>query len=276
MTDTPTTGELAADARQFVRDNKKFFWDYLKPLLLPFIVMDAITSIGPTLSPAFGIAALVTAYISACFVLAWHRAVLIGPKSSHAVNPFILKQGEGGFIFLFFLVALIPVAVTMCGMIPLVCAAAIKNMMLTVVASLLLIVALVYALILGLSFTFVLPARSVGVKLSFREARKIAKGLLWKLFWTGVRVSFVPAFLMGLWYGIAAALVSTVPGMSVMKTDFTGKEHEELTFNGATIVYLVAGLPLIYVNFIIVARNVTVLSKLYQWSVQNRTPEQAK
>ncbi|HTK84222.1 MAG TPA: hypothetical protein VL625_03975 [Patescibacteria group bacterium] len=276
MTDMPKSGELAADARQFVRDNKKFFWDYLKPLLLPFIVMDAIAHVGATISPAFTIASLVTAYISACFVLAWHRAVLLGPQSNHAVNPFLLKKGEGGFILIFFLVAITPAAVMMCGLLPVIGAALTKNMVLTVVASLVTIVAFVYAIILGMSFAFVLPARSVGVKLSFREARKIARGLIWKLFWTGIRVSFGPAFLIGLWYGIMAVVVISMPGMSVMKTDFAGKNQEELTMPGAAILYLVGGLPLIYFHFMIVARNITVLSKLYQWSVQNRAPEQAK
>ncbi len=276
MTDKPRSGELAAEARQFVRDNRKFFWDYLKPLLLPFIVMDAIASIGSVLSPGFAIAGLVTAYMSACFVLAWHRAVLLGPKSSHAVNPFNLKKGEGGFILIFFLVAVTPAIVMGCGLIPLLGAAAMKNIVLTVAAALVTVVVFFYAIILGMSFAFLLPARSVDVKLSFREARKIAKGLLWNLFWTGIRVSVGPAFLIGIWYGIMAAVVTHVPGMSVMRTDFTGRDHEELTLNGATVLYLVGGLPLIYFHFMIVARNVTVLSKLYQWSVQNRTPEQVQ
>ncbi len=254
----PRIGALFSDSKAFVIENKSYAMDYLRPLLPGIIVCEAISQIGGSHFKWLALLAIVTAYLYACFALAWHRAVLLGPKAEHAVNPFALKKGEGRFILAFFGISMIPALFALVAAIPLAISTSMHASFLTAIFACLLIAGVIYAVIISLRYVFILPARSVNVNIPLSEAKQISRGLILTLLSAGMLWFFLAGVAIALWTFVTAFIIHGIIGLPPG------------SMAGATAMFIFSGLPAIFVNVAIMAMNVTILSRLYQWSVQNR------
>lgn len=256
----PTSKDLARKSRAFVIDNHNWVIEYIKPMLPYIVVFAVISGAGSLYSKAFEFIDLATAYMLACFALSWHRAVLLGLKHEHRVNPFKIGKDEKPFLLAFLVIALLPIAFGAGGGVLLFGAAASKNTLAVVVATVVFFVLLIIAAIKAMRWSFMLPARSVGVKLSTKEASQISKGLLGRLFWAAIRAIIVP----GLIFMVIVFVLAFGAAFMV------GEVTEGVVTMPEIIVSAVLSLMEAAFQIFATALNVTILSYLYQWAVQNR------
>jgi hypothetical protein len=265
MTDKPRSKELAKDAIEFVKDNSVYLREYAMPVVIPLMLMQAMEKVGPVYWEWFNyVAAFIASYFNACFMLAWHRAALLGPKSEHKVNPFALKVGEGKFILIFFGIALICALVFAAGFWPLLILSPHPDRA-PVSFMIFLTVLLIIVTIISLRLMFMLPARSVNSPIGIKESWRISRGLAWRLFAGSFRTTIMPMLLITVFALVAGAIAYACHFFQFDEE----KNVLKITLPGAVIMAIGEGIPFVIINFIIVARAVTILSRLYQWSVQN-------
>jgi hypothetical protein len=261
MATRPGIRELSSGAKMFVRDHNADLRHCAKSVLAPIIVTQAIGTIGAAVWPLLGLFQLVALYFWCCFILDWHRLVLLGRSSVATVNPFRLKAGEGKFILVFLIITLLNFCPSILALI-LGSAGNRPGFWPLFVA----IAGPIAAIVLSLRFSFMLPAQSVNVQLTLGETGPISYGLKWRLFAAGLVTSFLPALLIML----MVLIVHFVNGSVLHFIEVDGAKQGQLTLPGAVLAFVLAGIPSVFIYFVIMARNVTVLSRLYQWSVQNR------
>ncbi len=258
----PKVFDLTFGSIKFIWENRIYAFNVLKPILIFWLPLNAISTISQSyIHEGFAALSLLEIYFYACTALVWHRASLQGIKYSHAVNPFDLKKGEGGFIGVLFLIWLVIFALMIIP-IGLLSGTAFlfednKSGIIAIIG-LIAIAFLFYISILGIRFTFILPARSVGVKLSFAQARKLSKGLVRKLLLSSLLLVAIVMFPVGIYLGIAGVIVS-----------FTFGDPTE-SLMAALGAYILIGLPVFIYSVAVSLFSVTVLSRLYQWAVQER------
>ncbi|HTK83459.1 MAG TPA: hypothetical protein VL625_00100 [Patescibacteria group bacterium] len=273
----PGIRKLARDGVQFVRANRAYVIDYARPTLVPILAAGAFATIGLYMSQrqSFGesrslithavllVTSLISLYGKACFVMAWHRASLLGPKREHRVNPFGLKQGEGRFFGVFLGISLLGVlAGILAGGLIVVVQIKTSSLFASLISGL---VAIIVGYTLTLRCAFLLPARSVGADMSWGEAQRTSKGLMWN--W--VAAVFIADFwLMCLVLSITAAIYALLfaTGLAHLADDHA----LVVTGPGCLLLYLFGTIPCALISFVMIARGITILSWLYQWSVQNR------
>lgn len=189
------------------------------------------------------------------FVLSWHRASLQGTDHDHSINPFVGSQYDFKFIGIMFLLSMIPVAAGfVCGL-----SVGILSKVIGVsdqtgkmILLLLGVPVVLYLLIVMVKMYFVLPARSVGVKLSFGEARKISKGAVWPVIGSNILFSI----------GTAAAVLLCGAVFGVIIYAITRQEPDWV----AQYVLSLAGT---FLGLVYIALNVTALSRAYRWGAEN-------
>jgi len=269
----PTAKALAKGARAFVKDNLYYFKLYIKPLIVPIIVSGVMTDIFPAFikgqmiqfiyMPILIFCALLQPYLTACFALSWHRAVLLGPKPEHAVSPFKLKPGEAGFILAFFVVGLIPLIISGVPMaLTMGAAFVLHRPAIAGIAALPLMVLMIYSFILSMRMLFILPAKSVNASMTWREARQVSRGLVWKL--------FASAFFWNLLCVLALYACFAVIGVAAVVIYGMPNPSHPFNLSETILMFVLVKLPIIALGMYLTAFNVTILSRLYQWSLQNR------
>lgn len=257
MTDKPKIIELARGAKDFLLKNKDYFFAAAKLVAVPILLIELVVQIGGKHMPILTLLGLVSFYFYACFILSTHRAVLVGADKSQAVNPFAPGLNDGKFVLLFFGLTILPIVI---GLI----LAAVFSLLSHVVGGaggiLIGIVAFclcIYLLVLFMRLFFMLPARSLGAKMSFKEAIAASRGLL--LRWIGA----------GLVFGIVAGLpyLIYIFVMSFVVLTVLGAQASLLTSIG---LYILVGVPAVLFGLLSAAYNAVILSRLYQWSMQER------
>ncbi len=273
-----TSRKAALDARMFVRSNIGWVWEAMKPIL-PYIIVFSLASFAlesyfpvdkqqiqnySKLYLAIGVAgpisvSLILSYFWACFAMSWHRIVLLGARRENLVSPLSLPPKSRGFFLAFYLIALLPFLLGMAGGIVLGVFSYFNMIALSLIGGLICFGLIALGVYRALQFSFLLPARSVGVNLTRAGAKKVSKGLLW---------TFIVASIRATWrQGLLLVLVLILTILVTALVQFILKTSEEQLGLIAGALLLVPGL---YFQAILVALNVTLLSFLYQWSVQNR------
>lgn len=259
MNEKPRVMDLVRDSKNFVWDQQDYLIAYLKPILPAMIACDVLAQVGGQhVFAPLALLGLSTFYFLACFILACHRAVLTGASFDHTVHPFALKPGEGRFILLFFALTLLPGIGIFLGVFPIGLISGIVGGAVSVVLIIITVFLAMYFMIYCLRLFFMLPARSVNVKLSFKEATQISKGLLMK--WMGA------GFVLSLILGVPFIIFVFV--MSVAVVMLFGAPDENIT--SALAVYITVGLPNLALTLLAAALNVVILSRLYQWAVEHQ------
>jgi hypothetical protein len=183
-------------------------------------------------------------------------------KREYGVNPFSLKQGEGAFVGVFFALTLVMILSIVLVFFPAVIVGiATRSIGFAVLITLALSIA---AIAFSMRFSFLLPARSVNVIVSWGESWRISRGLSWRLIAAVIAADFMPFLLNAL---IIMIVYAALGRLGMMQTDEMGFPRP--TPSGSIVFYIFAGIPGTLIGFVMIARGVTILSRLYQWSVQN-------
>ncbi len=128
-------------------------------------------------------------------------------------------------------------------------------------------VLVIYGVILSMRMMFMLPARSVNARISWHEARQISRGLLWKLVWAGFWWTVAVALLFGLWSGVVQGVGYIIFGRPVVPSPGA---VDPVSIAAMVYMFVFVTIPQVLVRFYLTAFGVTILSRLYQWSLQNR------
>lgn len=273
-----TSREVALDARMFVRSNLGWVWEAMKPML-PYIIVLSLASLAVEVyfpidkhelknySESYlliGIGGsvstqLILSYFWACFAMSWHRIVLLGARRENLISPLSLPPKSRGFFLAFYFIALLPFLLGMAGGIVLGVLSYFETIALSLMGGLICFGLIALGVYRALQFSFLLPARSVGVNLTRAGAKKVSKGLLWTLIVASVRATWRQGLLLFL--VIVVVILITAVVQVILKIG-------EKDFVSLAGVFMLG--PVLYFQAILVALNVTLLSFLYQWSVQNR------
>lgn len=263
MAERPGVAALAGSSIDFVFKNIRILFEQVKiifPLLLLMeVISGAAEGQGFKWIPA--VTLIPSIYLYACFALSWHRSSLAGPSAAHAVNPFSVPKEDMGFIGLFFAVTFLPLLAGLLvgGLIG--GAAVIDNTAVMIAAVVIALPVSVYGFIQFIRYSFKLPARSLGVPLTFKEAKQASRGMVSKAFLAGVMV------LSGGWivFFIGALVMALTVGM------ITAGSEPGLV--GEIFMTILFGAPILAGTMILTAINITILSKCYQWGIQNNAPD---
>lgn len=262
----PGIRKLRRDSVQFVRVNRAYVIDYARPTLLPILTAGAIANIGVYIAQNhsisefrwfFGHAVLlvsmvISLYGRAYFVMAWHRASLLGPKREHRVNPFGLRKGEARFFGVFLGISLIVMLAGMFGGAVMAIVHINTRSLFTSLISA--IVAIIVGYSLTLRFAFLLPARSVGADMSWGEAQRASKGLMLNWFVAVIVADFwLVCLIICIYGGIYALLFAS--GLA-----YINNHAPVITGPGFLALYIFGTVPSVLISFVMIARGVTILS----------------
>lgn len=259
MSDTLTVMKLVGDSKNFVFSNLHILKDHAKIIFPMVLLLQLANNIAQATElkwvPLLTIIPILFLY--GCFALSWHRTSLMGASSSHAINPLEWNKKDNGFMLLFFGLALVPM---LCGVVIGAVfggAYASGNTIVIGLAVIAVIAASIYAFLQIIRFSFKLPAKSVDVTLSMDDAKRASKGQIGKMIGAGV--------IIGLVYGATILLYGLVVALTVGMV-VSGEEPTPMMTGIMTFLF---GVPVTAAGFVLVALNVTVLSKAYQWGIQN-------
>jgi hypothetical protein len=260
----PSSKELARKARVFVRENRNWMIEYIKPMILYILACNLIVAFGEPYSSIFNLIRIVPVYLFACFAMSWHRAVLLGVKHEHKINPLKPNKEDISFFMIFFVVTLAPFFLSLIVLWAL-SGDWFGRVGITKENSYLIFVyiacyILVTAKVLPLSF--VLPARSVGSNMSRRETLAVSKGLVFRLISTSFRATVLPIIGAFFAYVVVSFICVSIYGLFV---EIIGIKDTSETV-GKVLLAVFSPIAETW----LVALNVTILSYLYQWAVQNR------
>lgn len=256
MQKRPSIKALILESHRFVWENRDWAIYYFQPLLIPVVVLTLLSGIGGHYSNAFKISELVTIYFSACFILSWHRAFLMGPRAEHKVSPFALNPGEGKFIASVYLLGLAPFLLIVFAFILVLLGKAVAGGPGVLITGILGVPFIIYGLIRISRWFFIFPAKSMNTDITLKEASNISKGVLMPF--------LLAAFLIG--FGVTLAIVVPAGLAGAIMGVFI--DPKSLAF--AVLASVLIALPSVAVGYYIMALNVGILSRLYQWAVQER------
>lgn len=263
MSTKPGAFALSKYATLFVFSNKPLLIHHLRivlPLMLlcdlaeRFVRMDDSDTSATKTILTFGFSA-VTLFLYACFVLGWHRASLRGPDPANERNPFNIDKADWKFIGLF-------VGVTVAfGAAMGVLNGGLSYVLETMgprvqfAASIGVLLAMAFFLYLFLRASFLFPAQSVGVRLTWSDTKRAARGLYWPLI--GANVIF------GLIFTVAFVIYLLIAGF-VASAAAAGLEGV-----AGVLMHFTLSIPVTSAGMLIVACCVSALSHAYQWGIQN-------
>ncbi|HEU4839154.1 MAG TPA: hypothetical protein VFS88_07075 [Micavibrio sp.] len=255
----PGAISLAKQSGSFVFDNMNMLMRHLRylfPLLALLSFAEAFCAQQEV--KWVPIALLIPNFIFlSLFVLSWHRASLRGTGEDHSINPFDISQYDFRFIGVMFTLALVPLAAGVvfgaaAGILTKI--AGLPDQTEKALFLLLGVPLIALLLITMVKMYFVLPARSVGVKLGFGEARKISKGMVWPVIGANILFSTGMALAVILCGGVLGFVLYVV----------TGQEANWISKYIVSLVGLLFGL-------VYIALNVTALSRAYRWGAENNS-----
>ncbi len=266
----PTVFTLAGDCKNFVFSNLGVLKEHAKMIFPAVLLLELINALGNSYGMIWVqlVTVIPVLFLYACFAMSWHRVSLMGVNSARPVNPFQLEKGDLGFVGLFFGFMFLPslAAIPVIAIMVLVAAVLGKfSEGMAVIFVLITIPFVVWGIIAVIRLGFMLPARSVGVKLTFREALRSSQGVLWPL--VGTVMLFSLMYLIPLLiYGLVIAMVIGAAALGGSATPMGLGYH---------LAQFVITVPVLAVNFIFTAMNITALSRAYQWGIKNNPIEAA-
>lgn len=259
MAEIIKTGTLITSSKDFVFQNLAALREQLTVLFPLMLIFALINVIAESMKIEWMSLAtfLPTTYLYACFALSWHRTSLYGPDRSHKVNPFAVRAEDKKFFLTFFALVLAPILLgaVIGGIFGALSVA--QNTALMVGALIISVVAFIFFIFELVRQSFRLPANSVGVSLTSDEARKASKGLVWRIMLAMTVVSiafFLSVMLYGFIVGLGLASVLQGDETTQIMSIFTG---------------FFLSIPIHAAAMVLMAVNVTILSKAYQWGMQH-------
>lgn len=267
------TFDLSKETYHFMRENMDVFWQNMKVILPLVLVLHVIGSLAAYYNYASVviICMLFVFFVNGLFVLSWHRISLLGPDNSLRYTKESIGKNEWLFIGLFLVVTMIGpmivggIAGSMAGGLSVMAKRDIVSQPVVITGVVVTLVLAIYMIVWLLRASFILPARSVGVKLTWKEARRSSKGAVWPVIATGGL--FTTLFML------VVMAYSVVTGVIVGVTMRGDLDNESLSF---AVMKMIVEAPAKFVELIILAFFVTCLSKAYQWGIANNPIEKSE
>jgi TPR repeat protein len=253
LVDKPRISELIFGSGQYVLRNSRELIKCSLPIIFPLIVAKAIFEIGGFYSKWAGIAGFFETYLMICFALSWHRFCLLGPAKNNIVSPFALKKGDGYFIFTFVWILVIFIGQFLITVLSVQYTGHLHDMF---VAWSIFLVALAFtfsAFLAVIQLMLLLPARATGAPIQVKEA--FSRGLPGQMFVAFVFWGLVDTAVTKAWKWLCGIFVSDKP----------------ITLTDTIITYLIIDVPHLLLLLIWSAINVTIICRVYKWSVENRS-----
>lgn len=255
----PGAFTLSKDAKDFVFSNLDVLRAHLKIVFPAMLLITVINQIGTATGHKWVEFVTLAPYLAlyAAFALSWHRSSLMGPDKDHAVHPARVGREEWMFIGLFMVLTLIPgLIAASIGFIAGYASHALGKA--AAIALIIFLITIAMALmIFVLRVYFILPARSVGVKLSVREALKASRGLAWPVFGASIILFIIFMLAVIIYQGTLMVVVGSIAG------------DVEIDKTNAGILQFFLSIPVLMATFLLTAGNVTVISRAYKWGMEN-------
>lgn len=254
--------ETARFSYNFLSDNFEHFKSLvipLLPVLLPFtwisgFIHKAETPHIPFLIYAIWAALSIAAFIyTSAFMIAWHRAVILGPSESNRVKPLQLSDDEKSFIKNIILIVVGLFAIGTIG-------GAILGLIATIllpVAVILGVIGIIAVIYYSLRLYLFFPAKATGADITLFCSIPLSKGLLNAML-TSIALSAIPASIVGY---IAVAIASMALSL------FIGAP---VTIMSGLVFYLLLAPLRLFIHLIVLAASVGVISRYYIWATQER------
>ncbi len=263
---------LSKEAYQFVRNNMPSLMEHIKiflPMILVLKLVQVLSAYYDYGFVTFGLF-VVAMIVYALFALSWHRVSLQGASKAEIAMPHKMGKVEWAFVGLFFVMILIPFAggavIGFSGgmirgyheRIGQDISGGTRGIMAVVFLAL-----IFFIMTLVTRLSFVLPARSVGVSLSFKDAWRASKGTVWPFL--GSNIVFILFFVLVLVvYTVAASVVMAIASGGVQSEAETLSQH---------LARYVMTIPVEAGALMVTAVIVSSLSFAYQWGIQNNPIE---
>lgn len=264
---------LSKVSYQFVRNNMSSLIGQIK-IFFPFIL---VLKLAQVLSAYHGYTVLtfglfvITLAIYALFALSWHRVSLQGASKAEIALPHKMGKVEWAFVGLFFLMILIPfvggAVIGFSGGMIRGYHERIGQDMSVGMKGIMAFIYLAFIFVIMTAVTrlsFILPARSVGVPLSFKDAWRASKGTVWPFL--GSNIVFILFFVL--------VLVLYSVAVSVAMAIASGGVEPDVQSLPQLMVRYVVGIPVEAGAMMVTAVIVSSLSFAYQWGIQNNPIEQ--
>lgn len=258
MSSKPGVFALSKESTLFAFSNVKIFFNHIK-VVFPLILLCGIVKQAGKLQGLDWMPYVImvcTLFLYSCFALAWHRTCLQGPDKAHERNPVNISGDDWKFIGLFFGVSFL-FGAYMEGLNQIVNLLPEDQKGISALGGVAVLIAMGFAMLMFLRASFLFPARSVGVKLTWKEAKRASKGLVWPLIGTNIifGMIFVVAFSV---YAFIVGFIVTVARGGVKPNRMEG-----------FLTDLLLSIPILMAAFFLVALCITALSRAYQWGIQN-------
>lgn len=276
VVEKPRVTALVGNSIRFLWQNQNTAWAALRPVFMFIVPLFFITywaSYTVEVAKEVGhdvegwvyllliVASVLQTFFVACCILSWHR-MYFNADERYVIDPAAFREGDLRAVLSLLCLFVAPAAffLLMGGVFFLLSvvmpegAAGIGAGILGVA----LIVFMIYAAVQFARFFFVVPAWALGHDVTLMEARRLSKGLLWKL--------FAASFLMGLALFALIVAVVVVGGIPLLiiaalvtLPEWVGHVLWALMNAGGTLLSL-----FLYTS---------ILSQLYQWAIENRAAE---
>lgn len=255
---------LSAETKDFVFSNLDVLRTHLKIIFPMTLLLLVVEQIGMLTGHEWVRHATIIPKLAlyAAFALAWHRTSLMGPSEGHSVHPLHITKDEWKFIAIFLAITLIPAVIMggMSGAALMVSHTQSKGIAIAVLLGM--IVAMIVGSVFLLRLYFILPARSVGVHLTVRDAMKVSKGATWPAL--GATIIYFMIFLL-------AATIYSSTVMAVIGMGTEGGDGRNVSDFGVGFIQFLLSIPVLAAMFLLTAMNVTTVSKAYRWGMENNS-----
>ena len=250
--------KLTAHAGEFVFQNKSAFKERLVILFPLFLVMALINHVATFYHEdrIVYLTGLPFLYIISCFSLAWHRVSLRGVDEP-VRNPFVWEKGDGKFHAMFIGIMLLVLGFSSASEQATLYLEKSPNQVLVVIGSMASLIVLCAVLYYSVRLMFFLPAKSVGVTLSYEDIKRASKGSMLRFVFSTLLTSVTFILVMSIYLLIVTVVLQA-----------SGASGEQTSLSSAFIAFFLS-IPLYLSAFFYWAVNVTILSRLYNWGMQN-------
>lgn len=255
----PSGFSLSVEATRDVFADKRLLAESMKVVLPLAVLLNIVMQTAGAMEYAWAGFVVIpfSLFIYGCFALSWHRYALRGFTAENTVNPLRVRKGDGAFL-LSFTIIMAGYSLAVFGL-QMLSAFIVLNYMADYetpiyIAGALFILATMPFFI---RILFLLPAKSIGMKTGFKEARRAARGMVWPVI--GAILIFCLLFFVFIvvyMFSIGAALNIAIG-------------TAEISVAAAVTVSVLGALPLQIAVFIIFALYTVTISKAYQWGIQN-------
>lgn len=206
FTAAPGILDTTKNVLNFMKVNTGMFWYYLKPFL-PYLIVANLIGLGAKLAGVMvgeggsDLGDIIAAFFISCFMITWHRFVMLGASRTVLVNPLMLKRHEWQYVIAAVIMGLFVTAIKMTGLL--------TGFLPALIVSLLAL-ALTGLVIWGIvRYSLYFPGKAINAHITPAQAVTLSQPYFWGIAGSYVLVTallFVPMYIVALLLTVIAAM----------------------------------------------------------------------